>query len=255
MPNLLKPIPMLALLAWAVPAAAQDAAETPTEEAPAAEAPAEPAAEGTAAEPAPAEAAPESPDGEAPSDVTPDLNMGAPADAASAEPQVGQPYIREEFNDWALRCLRTGTDADPCQLYQLLLDEEGNAVAEISIFPLPEGSQAAAGAEIVVPLLTLLTEELTLSVDDTAARRYPFSYCNQAGCVARVGFTAEEVEQLRRGNSGTLAIVPALAPDQTVSLTISLSGFTAGYESTEAALAAAQAAAADAEPAEAAPAE
>jgi hypothetical protein len=40
-----------------------------------------------------------------------------------------------------------------------------------------------------------------------------------------------------------------------VSLTISLSGFTAGYESTEAALAAAQAAAADAEPAEAAPAE
>ena len=86
---------------------------------------------------------------------------------------------------------------------------------------------------IVAPLETLLTEELTISVDGTAARRYPFTFCNQAGCVARIGFTAEEVAQFKAGNVAQLSIVPAAAPDQRVDLAISLTGFTAGYDSTE----------------------
>ena len=102
------------------------------------------------------------------------------------------------------------------------------------MFPLPEGQEAVAGATIVAPLETLLTANLTLSVDGTAARRYPFTFCNRAGCVARVGFTAEEVAQFKRGNSAQLSIVPAAAPDQTVDLAISLSGFTAGFDSTAA---------------------
>jgi invasion protein IalB len=248
MPISLKPLPLLALFAWAAPIAAQETTEPPSE--------------GTVAAPqddlpetTPTEVDPAADGGtEAPADTTPGLDMGEPIEGAAAEPQVGQPYVREEFGDWSLRCLRTESDADPCQLYQLLLDEEGNAVAEISLFPLPEGAQAVAGAEIVAPLLTLLTEELTLSVDGSAARRYPFSYCNPAGCVARLGFTAEEVEQFRRGVTGQLSIVPALAPEETVTLDISLSGFTAGYEATQASLAAVQAAAEQegvAEPAEA----
>ncbi len=229
----LKSLSVLAFVAWAAPLVAQEATEAPGDD-PAATTPAAPAEPAPSAEDAP----------EAQPDAVPGLDMGEPVDGASAEPQLGQPYIREEFGDWSLRCLRTESEADPCQLYQLLLDEEGNAVAEISLFPLPEGAQAIAGAEIVAPLMTLLTEELTLSVDDTAARRYPFSYCNPAGCVARVGFTAEEIEQLRRGAAGQLSIVPAVAPDETVTLNISLSGFTAGYEATEASLAEVQAAAA-----------
>lgn len=158
------------------------------------------------------------------------LDMGEPAEGADPEGQVGETYVEAEFGDWSLRCLRREDGNDPCQLYQLLLDGEGNAVAEISLFPLPSGGQAAAGATIVAPLETLLTEELTLDVDGTGARRYPFTFCNRAGCVARVGFTADEVQQFRGGNAARLTIVPAAAPDQTVDLTISLSGFTAGFE-------------------------
>lgn len=218
MPLSSKTLPVLALLAWAAPLSAQETTESaraPESEAPAAEAaPAEP----------PADAASGAPQ--------PDLALGEPADG---EPQVGQPYVREEFGDWSLRCLRTEDGNDPCQLYQLLLDQEGNAVAEISLFPLPEGREATAGAEIVAPLMTLLTEDLTMSVDGTAGRRYPFSFCNAAGCVARVGFTAEEIQQFKQGNAGLLSLVPAMAPDQRVDLTISLSGFTAGYDAVVAA--------------------
>ena len=47
--------------------------------------------------------------------------------------------------------------------------------------------------------------------------------------MARVGFTTDELNQFKRGNSAALSIVPAAAPDQTVTLTISLAGFTAGF--------------------------
>jgi invasion protein IalB len=218
MPTTLKTISVLALLATAAPLAAQEApAEAPAAEEPSAEAPAED----------PAAAAPETPaEGTAP-EPGGDLTLGQTAEGTA---EVGQPYIREEFGAWGLRCLRTEDGNDPCQLYQLLLDAEGNAVAEISLFPLPEGREAVAGATIVAPLETLLTENLTLSVDGANSRQYPFNFCNRAGCVARVGFTAAEVDQFRAGNAAQLSIVPAAAPDQQVALEISLSGFTAGYE-------------------------
>ena len=146
---------------------------------------------------------------------------------------VGQPYIREEFGDWALRCIRAPEgQADPCNLYQLLLNAEGVAVAEFNMFQLPPGGQAVAGANVVVPLETLLTQQLTIAVDGANSRRYPFTFCNRAGCVARLGFTQAEVDQFKAGAKATVRIVPAAAPDTEVVLDVSLSGFTAGYDST-----------------------
>ncbi len=155
-----------------------------------------------------------------------DLNLGE-----STGPQTGQPYILEEFGDWAMRCIKAEEgQPDPCQLYQLLKDGEGNDVAEVSMFRLPEGGEAVAGATIVVPLETLLTQQLTIAVDGANERRYPFTFCNRAGCVARVGFTANDIAQFRRGNAATLRLVPAAAPADEVVLNMSLTGFTAGYE-------------------------
>lgn len=169
-----------------------------------------------------------------------DLSMGSPLEQAEAQAQdgqlqVGQPYIREEFGDWALRCLKAEEGQnDPCQLYQLLLDADQNPVAEISMFPLPAGGRAAAGATIVAPLETLLTQQLTLQVDGGEARRYPFTFCNTAGCVSRVGFTTEEINLFKRGNQATLRMVPAASPDSEVIVSISLSGFTAGFDNSTA---------------------
>lgn len=153
----------------------------------------------------------------------PGLSMGT--DAA----QPGGPYVKEEFGDWQLRCVRAGETAEICQLYQLMQDEEGNSVAEFNIFPLPEGQQAAAGANIVTPLETLLTANLRLAVDSGQGKVYPYSFCSQVGCFSRIGLTADELASFRRGAAATVTIVPAAAPNETVALTLSLSGFTAGY--------------------------
>lgn len=160
-----------------------------------------------------------------------DLNLGEPVG-----PQVGEPYVREEFGDWALRCVKSQEGSpDPCNLYQLLSNADGVAVAEFNLFRLPEGQRAVAGATVVVPLETLLTQQLTIAVDGENARRYPFTFCNRAGCVARIGFTQEEVDQFKRGAAATVRLVPAAAPTEEVVLDVSLSGFTAGFDGSQAA--------------------
>lgn len=168
------------------------------------------------------------------------ISMGEEVDA------VGTTYIKESHGDWQLSCVRSDIGADPCQLYQLMQDDQGNSVAEINLFNLPKGSEAAAGASIVTPLETLLTSQITMRVDAGQAKRYPFTLCATVGCIARVGFTAAEIANFRKGSKATLVIVPAMLPDEQVEITMSLKGFTAAYEAVVAANDAADKAAAEA---------
>lgn len=141
----------------------------------------------------------------------------------------GESYIGNTHGDWEMVCVRLADEPDPCQMYQLLRDAEGNATAEITMFPLPPGQEAAAGATILTPLETLLTAQLVMQVDGGAAKRYPFTFCTAIGCIARVGFTSEEVESFRRGATAVWSLVPVAAPDQVVELNMSLIGFTAAF--------------------------
>jgi invasion protein IalB len=156
------------------------------------------------------------------------LDTGEPVNDAASNDNT---YVKSTHGDWAVQCLRVPEgQQEPCQMYQLLKDENDGSVAEASIFRLNNGGQVAAGGTFVVPLETLLTEKLTVRVDSAQAKRYDFSFCTQVGCYARVGFTAEDVAAFRAGNAAEVAIVPALAPDQRVIVTMSLTGFTAAYE-------------------------
>lgn len=158
------------------------------------------------------------------------LSLGEDADPA---PVPGNPYTREVIGSWEMRCIKGeegSTDEEPCQMYQLMNDGDGVAVAEVSLFRLPAGGKAIAGATIIVPLETALPEQVTLAIDGSKARRYPYAFCNQIGCYVRLGLTAEDIAAFKRGNEAVMTIVPALAPDQKVELKLSLSGFTASYD-------------------------
>ncbi|TMM54604.1 invasion associated locus B family protein [Sulfitobacter sabulilitoris] len=173
--------------------------------------------------PAPAQ----TPETGAAAEVESQLSLGEDADKAS---DLGQPYTKEVIGAWDMRCIRTEQETDPCQMYQLLDDGQGTPVAEFSLFRLPGDGKAKAGATIVVPLETALPNQLTIRVDGGSARRYPFAFCNPVGCYVRLGLTEADVSAFKRGAEAKISIVPALAPDQTVELTLSLSGFTASYD-------------------------
>ena len=74
-----------------------------------------------------------------------DLSMGQ-----DTAPAIPQPYFGDEHGDWKLQCFPVEGQDDPCNLYQLLKDEQGTEVAEVAIFRLPAGGQAVAGATITV---------------------------------------------------------------------------------------------------------
>jgi invasion protein IalB len=168
----------------------------------------------------------------------------APADAAPpaaedllplGETPVGQTYVAETHGDWEIRCIRAEEgQPEPCQLYQLLRDQNGGAVAEFNIFDLPDEGQVVAGATIVTPLDTLLTPGIRLRVDDGSWTEYPFAFCQQVGCFARLGLTTANIDALRAGGEAGVALVPLPAPDQVVQLSASLRGFTAGFAALEA---------------------
>ena len=138
----------LAFVAATLPALAQEAA------------PAEPAPTATVDTAAPA---------------ADDLNMGTesntpPAPLTQEAAAEGQIYQLATFEAWSQRCTKMKDGSDPCELYQLLKDKDGTNVAEISMFALPAGGKAAAGATIIAPLETLLTANLSVSVDGSKAK-------------------------------------------------------------------------------------
>lgn len=156
----------------------------------------------------------------------PEVNMGS-----TEGPAVGQVYQAETIGDWELRCLKTEDGNDPCQMYQLLTDETGQAVAEVNLFPMPEEHPAAAAATVMVPLMTLLAEGISITVDDGQTRRYPIEFCGPDGCISRMGFTAEDLAAFKAGAVAKVRIVQAeVTEGAEVTLDMSLSGFTSAFE-------------------------
>ncbi|MGR3199702.1 MAG: invasion associated locus B family protein [Paracoccus sp. (in: a-proteobacteria)] len=249
---------LTALALMAAPAFAQDAA-TPTEsptggqpaEAATAEtnaAPAETTATNSTGETAPAAEA------EA---ATPAEDAADAATATEDADQTGSYYLKSEHGDWAIRCIRAGQGKDPCELYKLLTDDDDSPVAELTLIPLANG-EVAAGATLVAPLETDLIAGLGFQVDNGERRGYPFSFCAPVGCIARLGFTEQELTGMKRGATASVELLPFGGDrENPVDLDFSLSGFTAAFDELAAYAAAPAAEAEDATQtdAEAAPAE
>ncbi|MBT9383786.1 invasion associated locus B family protein [Pseudooceanicola sp. CBS1P-1] len=159
-----------------------------------------------------------------------ELSMG---EDPNKDPQVGQNYTKGKEGDWTIQCVKTDKEKDPCHMVQVLKGEEGNSVAEITIFRVPAGNgPAIAGANVIVPLETLLPAGVLVNVDGSADKKYPFATCTQVGCVARVGLAQDDLNALKKGKVANVTIRPFSRPDVTVPLKMSLSGFTAAFDQT-----------------------
>jgi invasion protein IalB len=161
--------------------------------------------------------------------VAQDAAATPPAPPTKDTATLGQMYVASTSAPWETRCTKTDGAVDPCELFQLLRDESGGAVAEFAMFAIPEG-EVVAGATVMAPLETLLETGLILSVDGAEPKGYPFAFCTSYGCVARVGLTKDELAAMKAGSEAVLTIVPAAAPDVKVALKLSLKGFTAGFD-------------------------
>ena len=144
--------------------------------------------------------------------------------------EPGTIYVKEEFSDWALRCITAEEGTDPCQMYQILMDDTGQPVVEFTLLRLPSNERFAAAATVKVPLETSLRQQLSITVDENDTKRYAYDFCNRTECIARLGLTDEDIEGCKSGSAAVVSLVPALDPSQTpIRLNMSLSGFTAAF--------------------------
>lgn len=156
-----------------------------------------------------------------------DLNLGE-----VVAPRIGVSYLRETHGDWQIRCITVEQGAEPCQMYQLLRSGDGQPTLEMSIFTVPQQNNnvVVAGATVITPLETLLTEGLQIQIDGKPSKKYPFGWCSAAGCYAQIGLTIEDIENFEKSKSAKFIIYPFVAPDTEIVLTLSLQGFTAGFK-------------------------
>ncbi|MAQ37577.1 MULTISPECIES: invasion associated locus B family protein [Thioclava] len=236
MSQLTKPLALALALGLASGAWAQDTTSSDTTTTPSADATAGATTDGAATPAADAGADATSTD-QAPdatangADATPTMPG---ADQQAQKPQEPQTYTKATYGDWELQCAKSPDGKDPCQMYQVIKDQNGGNVADISVIGLPDGSQAAAGLTIMVPMQTLLSQNLVMQVDGGKAMVYPYSFCDprMMGCFARFGVGKAELESLKKGSKATITITPLANPQQKVKADISLSGFTKAFDET-----------------------
>jgi len=151
----------------------------------------------------------------------------------AATPSLAQdaaPSLRATYGDWEVRCV----SETECVMTQLHRRSEQSADAVFTVVKSggltgTDGQTFESFAEIVVPLGVYLPGGLGLKVDNQPAKAAPFERCIDEGCVVRAPISSTMLANLKAG--GTVNIVIFGAPEQPVQIPMSLSGFTAAYDS------------------------
>ena len=159
-----------------------------------------------------------------------EAEVGSDLDLGESGPRVGEQYVKEQTGEWNISCIKTEGEDDPCAMVQILNNQQGDPIAEVSIGKLPEGGAAVAWANVVVPLETLLQAQLAMSIDGAPRKLYNYHHCIPVGCVAQLGLTQGDIDAMKSGQKAVLSLVPARLPDQVLNMDMSLSGFTAGFD-------------------------
>lgn len=147
-------------------------------------------------------------------------------DTMMSEPQKTEPYIKERFKNWTLKCIKPVNSIERCEANQIIFNQKQQPVAEISIIKLPKGQVAAAAATIIVPLETILSEGLVLAIQELEPKKYQFKFCNSLGCYSQIGLTDDEVEALKRKGKASIFLKHISSGDQQIVIPMSLDGFT-----------------------------
>lgn len=156
------------------------------------------------------------------------LSLGKPLETIR---KPGEIYLAGNKGDWNVRCI-TGNpgDIDKCEMQQLIYLNENTPIADISIFKLNPGEIAVAAANVMVPLETLLTKKFRVAFSEENVKEFPYSFCNNNGCLIRMGLKEEDIEAMKKGSASKLSITHISDPNAAINLNLSLEGFTAAYE-------------------------
>lgn len=121
---------------------------------------------------------------------------------------------------WAIRCDEKGDGY--CEIFQRLVSKENNQrVIEFAIgYP---DKEKDAQVVIILPFGILLTEGVSVKIDDTQLGKLPVRTCTEAGCILLTAMDKDVVNKLISAKSLTIGF--ADMQSKPVNLSLSLDGF------------------------------
>lgn len=131
--------------------------------------------------------------------------------------------VTEQFKNWRYACVEQG-QASRCEIGQAAVNEQGQMVSQIIIGKNPEGK---GQVQIIAPLMMDLKAGMQLHVDQQQLADLEYLFCNQGSCVVAELLNNDMLRAMKAGNDMQINI--AAISGQTMTITYSLSGFSAAY--------------------------
>ncbi len=155
------------------------------------------------------------------------LGLGA-GGAGAQEPVLGgeTPAATTPQSAWASQCVADGRSGSlDCSVFQRVVTQAGQLVGSVTIRVPPGGTPVMV---VSTPLGLYLPNGITFSIDGGAANKLELQTCEQTGCIATFPVTEEALNAMTRGQKIDIAF--ANMNRQTITLPLSLVGFTAAYQ-------------------------
>jgi invasion protein IalB len=166
------------------------------------------------------------------------LNLGATDKTAPPPPKptssgngAGAALQRTQHGKWDVACDPNGAN---CAMAQIGNDSTGTPVLEVVIrklaAPLEVGERTATAVlDVITPLGVVLTEGLSITIDNGPKESAPFQICTEQGCLVREPVDDDLIKRLKLGGSASVSVIAANQGE--VKAKLSLSGFTKAYNS------------------------
>lgn len=153
--------------------------------------------------------------------------------------QTGPDRMVEQYQGWTLTCAKPQAEeaALECAMEQTVNDSQSGAVVLRMVIRSGQTTPDPV-ATLIGPFGVDLAQGLSVSVDGGTPETLAFRTCLSGGCIATLPLDAARLEAFRAGQTLTTVIRPVDDPSVTMSLPISLAGFTAALERLQASTAA-----------------
>ncbi|MCU7939554.1 MAG: invasion associated locus B family protein [gamma proteobacterium symbiont of Bathyaustriella thionipta] len=140
-----------------------------------------------------------------------------------AKPEQGK-----KFKDWTVVCEKLPkTQTEVCNIFQNVTNDKDTVVMLIAIGYPPGKTEAQA--LITLPLGVLLQPGIEFTGGTAESFRIPFGVCVKNGCVAVAQLNEKTISGMKAGTKGSIKF--AAAQKKIIEIPVSLSGFTAAFNS------------------------
>jgi invasion protein IalB len=143
---------------------------------------------------------------------------------AHAKPEHGK-----KFKDWTVACEKLPTTGDEiCNIFQRVSNDKKNVVMQIAIGYMPGKNKPQA--IVTLPLGVILPPGIEFTGGTAKPFSVPFSVCLKSGCVAIAPLDTDVIKGMKAGDKGSIKFA-AGTNKQVIQVPVSLSGFTAAFNS------------------------